>query len=287
MATISSPLPREGTLREGAQTLLELHGATLTVRDALEVSCRGRTVRLSERAAEAVGASLRLKRELIAEEIPIYGVTTGFGDSAHRQISPAKTAKLQQNILRFMGCGTGPTAPPRGSSRDDAAAGQLPVQGELGVRVELIEQLLDLLNNDVLPFIPERRLVRGEQRPRALLLRRRAMAGDGRVRFDGVERDAAEVLAELGLEPFLLEAKEGLALTNGTSFMSAFACLAVGATKELADLADLMTAMASEALCGNRGHFDSFLFDDAKPHPRDGRERRHPGAAGRLAPGAR
>ena len=58
-----------------------------------------------------------------------------------------------------------------------------------------------------------------------------------------------------------------MALTNGTSFMSAFACLAVGATKELADLADLMTAMASEALCGNRGHFDSFLFDDAKPHP--------------------
>ena len=78
---------------------------------------------------------------------------------------------------------------------------------------------------------------------------------------------AAEVLAELGLEPFLLEAKEGLALTNGTSFMSAFACLAVGAARDLADLADLMTAMASEALLGNRGHFNAFLFDQAKPHP--------------------
>ena len=85
--------------------------------------------------------------------------------------------------------------------------------------------------------------------------------------YDGVPRGAAEVLAELGLEPFLLEAKEGLALTNGTSFMSAFACLAVGAARELADLADLMTAMASEALLGNRGHFNAFLFDDAKPHP--------------------
>ena len=267
MATISSPLPREGTLREGAQTLLELDGATLTVRDALEVSCRGRTVRLSERAAEAVGASLRLKRELIAEEIPIYGVTTGFGDSAHRQISPAKTAKLQQNILRFMGCGTGPTAPPEVARVTMLLRANCLSKGNSGVRVELIEQLLDLLNNDVLPFIPERGSCGASGDLAPLSYVGRAMAGDGRVRFDGVERDAAEVLAELGLEPFLLEAKEGLALTNGTSFMSAFACLAVGATKELADLADLMTAMASEALCGNRGHFDSFLFDDAKPHP--------------------
>ncbi len=75
-----------------------------------------------------------------------------------------------------------------------------------------------------------------------------------------------EVFAELGLEPLVLEAKEGLALTNGTSFMSAFACLAVGAASELADLADLMTAMASQALLGNRGHFNAFLFDEAKPH---------------------
>ncbi|MBV8947058.1 MAG: aromatic amino acid lyase [Solirubrobacterales bacterium] len=66
--------------------------------------------------------------------------------------------------------------------------------------------------------------------------------------FDGERRRASEVLAELRLEPFLLEAKEGLALTNGTSFMSAFACLAIGAARELADLADLMTAMAAEAL---------------------------------------
>ena len=256
-----------GHSARGCETLLELDGATLTVRDALEVSCRGRTVRLSERAAEAVGASLRLKRELIAEEIPIYGVTTGFGDSAHRQISPAKTAKLQQNILRFMGCGTGPTAPPEVARVTMLLRANCLSKGNSGVRVELIEQLLDLLNNDVLPFIPERGSCGASGDLAPLSYVGRAMAGDGRVRFDGVERDAAEVLAELGLEPFLLEAKEGLALTNGTSFMSAFACLAVGATKELADLADLMTAMASEALCGNRGHFDSFLFDDAKPHP--------------------
>ncbi|RDJ94084.1 hypothetical protein B4Q13_17300, partial [Lacticaseibacillus rhamnosus] len=83
-----------------------------SIADALEVARRNRTVRVSDHAAEAVRASRSLKHELIAQEIPIYGVTTGFGDSAHRQISPDKAAKLQQNILRFMGVGTGPIAPP-------------------------------------------------------------------------------------------------------------------------------------------------------------------------------
>src|SRR5438874_6361612 len=100
--------PHVGTSR----ALLELDGAGLTIADALEVSRRNRSVRLSERAAQAVLASRNLKHELIDREIPIYGVTTGFGDSAHRQISAVKAAKLQQNILRFMGVGTGPVAPP-------------------------------------------------------------------------------------------------------------------------------------------------------------------------------
>jgi histidine ammonia-lyase/phenylalanine ammonia-lyase len=95
----------------------------------------------------------------------------------------------------------------------------------------------------------------------------RALAGDGLVDLKGQTRPAAEVLEELGMEPFMLEAKEGLALTNGTSFMSAFACMATGAARELADLTDLLTAMASQALLGNRGHFNAFLFDQAKPHP--------------------
>jgi histidine ammonia-lyase/phenylalanine ammonia-lyase len=250
-----------------SRTLLQLDGASLTVDDALEVSRRGRTVRLSQRALEAVRASRSLKENLIAREIPIYGVTTGFGDSAHRQISPAKASKLQQNILRFMGCGTGPIAPPEVARVTILLRANCLSKGNSGVRVELIERLLDLLNHDVLPFIPERGSCGASGDLAPLSYVGRAMAGDGRVAYGGIERDAAGVLAELGLDPFLLESKEGLALTNGTSFMSAFACLAVGAAKELADLADLTTAMASEALLGNRGHFNAFLFDDAKPHP--------------------
>jgi phenylalanine ammonia-lyase len=259
----ATALPTELTSR----TLLELDGASLTLTDALEVSRNHRSVRLSDEAAEAVRASRSLKHELIGREIPIYGVTTGFGDSAHRQISPAKAAKLQQNILRFMGVGTGPIAPPEVARVTMLLRANCLSKGNSGVRVELIERVLDLLNHGVTPFIPERGSCGASGDLAPLSYVGRALAGDGQVLYDGVPRAASDVLAELGLEPILLEAKEGLALTNGTSFMSAFACLAVGAARELADLADLMTAMASEALLGNRGHFNAFLFDQAKPHP--------------------
>ena len=194
-------------------------------------------------------------------------MTTGFGDSAHRQISPEKTSRLQQNILRFMGVGTGPIAPPEVARVTMLLRANTLSKGNSGVRVELIDRLLDLLNHDVTPYIPERGSCGASGDLAPLSYVGKALAGDGRVLFAGTEREAATVLSELGLEPFLLESKEGLALTNGTSFMSAFACLAVGAARELADLCDLMTAMASEALLGNRGHFNAFLFDEAKPHP--------------------
>lgn len=249
------------------RTLLELDGASLTIADALAVSRRGRMVTLSPAAADAIAASLELKRGLIEQEIPIYGVTTGLGDSAHRQISPAKTAELQHNLLRFMGCGTGPLAPPEVVRVTMLLRANCLAKGNSGVRVELVQRLLELLNHDVVPGIPERGScgASGDLVPLAYV--GRTIAGESTVTFDGETRYAGDVLAQLGLEPLDLEAKEGLALLNGTSFMSAFACIAVGATRELADLADLLTAMSSEALLGNRGHFNAFLFDDAKPHP--------------------
>jgi phenylalanine ammonia-lyase len=249
------------------RAILELDGASLSIGDALDVAHRRRTVRLGERAADAVRASRELKVSLIAQEIPIYGVTTGFGDSAHRQISPSKAGRLQQNILRFMGVGTGPLTPPEVARVTMLLRANCLAKGNSGVRVELIEGVLKLLNEDALPRIPERGSCGASGDLAPLSYVGRALAGDGLVDLRGETREASEVLEELELEPFMLEAKEGLALTNGTSYMTAFACLAAGAARNLADLADLLTAMASESLLGNRGHFNAFLFDQAKPHP--------------------
>jgi phenylalanine ammonia-lyase len=249
------------------RALLELNGAGLTITDALDVAHRRRVVRLADRAAETVRTCRELKLALIAEEIPIYGVTTGVGDSAHRQVSSAKTAKLQKNLLRLLSCGTGPTTPREVVRVAMLLRANCLSKGNSGVRVELIERMLDLLNHDVIPLIPERGSCGASGDLVPLSYVGRTLVGETRVAVDGQVRDAADVLGELGMEPLVLEAKEGLALTNGTSYMTAFACVAVGASRELADVADLLTAMASESLLGNRGHFNAFLFDRAKPHP--------------------
>jgi len=255
---MTSVLPR-------TEMQLELDGDSLTIEDLVAVARGGVTAALSRHAIPRIEAARELKRELIAREIPIYGVTTGFGDSAHRQIAPSKTAALQHNVLRDLGCGTGPTAAPDVTRATMLLRSNCLAKGNSGVRVELIERLLTLLNGDVLPQIPERGScgASGDLVPLSYI--GSALVGEADVLTHGDVRPAADVLAELELEPFELEAKEGLGLVNGTSFITAFAALAVADARDLADVSDLCTAMASEALLGNRGHFNAFLFD-AKPH---------------------
>jgi phenylalanine ammonia-lyase len=245
---------------------LELDGGSLTIEDVVAVARHGGHAALSQEAVGKVEAARELKRDLIAREVPIYGVTTGFGDSAHRQIAPSKTASLQHNLLRDLGCGTGQFAGPDVTRATMLLRANCLAKGNSAVRVELIERLLFFLNRNLLPLIPERGScgASGDLVPMSYI--GSALAGEVDVLDNGEVRSASEVLAEHRLEPFELEAKEGLGLVNGTSFMSAFAALAVSDARDLADVSDLCTAMASEALLGNRGHFNAFLFE-AKPHP--------------------
>ena len=245
---------------------LELDGRSLTIEEVVAFARGGVECALSAESAEKIEATRTLKRDLIERETPIYGVTTGFGDSAHRQISPSKTARLQQNMLRFLGSGTGPLASPEVTRAAMLLRANCLVRGNSGVRLKLVERLLLYLNNDVLPLIPERGScgASGDLVPLSYL--GGALVGEVEVQHDGEVKDSRDLLDELDLEPMVLEAKEGLALTNGTSFMSAFAALAVWEAEELAIVSDLCTAMAAEALLGNRGHFNAFIHE-AKPHP--------------------
>src|SRR5215204_1887175 len=235
---------------------LELDGRSLRIEDVVAFARGGAACALSADAAEKIEATRALKRNLIGREVPIYGVTTGFGDSAHRQISASKTARLQQNMLRFLGSGTGPITSPEVTRAAMLLRANCLARGNSGVRLELVERLLFYLNNDVLPLIPERGScgASGDLVPLSYVAA--VLVGEEEVLHEGRSIDAAEVLAEHGLEPMVLEAKEGLALTNGTSFMSAFAALSAWDAAGLTLVADLCTAMTSEALLGNRGHFD-------------------------------
>ncbi|MFJ2443930.1 MULTISPECIES: histidine ammonia-lyase [unclassified Streptomyces] len=223
------------------------------------------TVALGAEASEAIAASNAMKHSLIDFGTPIYGVTSGFGDSSARQISSRKTARLQDNLIRFLSSGVGPLA------EDDVVRATMTIRanclarGASGVRPELVTALIDLLNAGILPRIPERGSVgaSGDLVPLSYLAS--VLTGHGTVTHRGELKPAATALAECGLTPLTLEAKEGLALVNGTSFMSGFAVLALHDARELVFAADLCTALTSQVLLGNPAHFTRFLFE-AKPH---------------------
>jgi phenylalanine ammonia-lyase len=246
---------------------VQLDGCSLQITDAVSVGRDLVPVGVASSARDRIEASRQLMVQMIARDIPIYGVTTGFGDSAHRQISATKVAALQQNMIRFLGCGTGPIATSEVTRTAMTLRANCLAKGHSGIRHELLDRLLLMLNADVVPQIPERGScgASGDLIPLSYIAR--MLTGEVAVLHAGKVRPAKEVLAELGLEPLKLEAKEGLAITNGTSFTSAFACLAVDNAQRLADISDVLTALSCEALLGNRGHFNAFLFDEAKPHP--------------------
>jgi histidine ammonia-lyase len=210
-------------------------------------------------AAEALEASLRAGT-------PVYGVTTGVGASVHNEIPAAQRAAMPYHLMRFHGCGTGATLSETEAAAVVAIRLVCLAKGRSGVRAELLERLCELLNQRVLPCIPERGSVgaSGDLTPLSYLVA--ALVGEREVLHRGELVPAAEGLGRAGLEPLALAPKESLALMNGTSVMTALACLATERAQRLARLAAALTAVASEATRGNPGHFDARIFA-WKPHP--------------------
>lgn len=211
-------------------------------------------------------ASVALRDELIATGQPIYGVTTGVGDSVKHHLGPQRAGFLQDNLVRLLLTGTGSDASPEVVRAMMLIRANCLARGYSAIRPVAVELMLSLLEHDVVPMVPERGSVgaSGDLTPLAYLAR--VLIGEGAVVYGGVRRDAGEVLRECGLTPLTLEPKEALALLNGTSFTAAFAALAVHDAAELALAADVCTALAVEALTGNADHFHPRLHAQ-KPHP--------------------
>jgi histidine ammonia-lyase len=224
------------------------------------------SIEMSADVTARIERSVALKHELLKAQQPIYGVTTGFGDSNVRHISPGKAAALQDNLVKYHLVGSGPAATDEVVRATMLVRANCLARGYSAVRLTVIQRLLDCLSNDILPLIPERGSVGASGDLVPLCYLAYMLTGSGEARFRGEVRPAGEVLRECGLEPLALEAKEALGLINGTSFMAAFAVLALDDAAEIAFVADLCTAFSSEALLGNRGHFDA-LIHEQKPHP--------------------
>jgi histidine ammonia-lyase len=245
---------------------LPLTGKNLTRENFYAVVLENRRVALDPRARNAMRRSRALVEKLIRERKVVYGVTTGFGSLATEHIEPAQVRELQLNLVRSHACGVGEPldeAETRGLLllRANALA-----RGLSGVRPPVVELLCDFLNRGVHPVVPSRGSVgaSGDLAPLAHVAL--ALVGEGEVVFRGRRITAAAALAAINRKPLRLEAKEGLALVNGTQAMLAVGLLALRQAEILVDTADVAGALSLDALRGSPAAFDARLLR-ARPHP--------------------
>ncbi|WP_431776777.1 aromatic amino acid lyase [Streptomyces cucumeris] len=251
-----------------AAPYIELDGTSLSPR-AVAAAVRGwddARVSLSPSAVERMRASVGLKDSLLAEEVPIYAVTTGFGDSCVRQISPDKAHRLQRSLVLYHLNGVGPKAVPEVARATMLIRANALAKGVSGVRPETVSTLLECLARDILPLIPERGSVGASGDLVPLCYLAAALIGEGQVLHRGTVRPALDALSDEGIPPLRLEPKEGIALINGTSFAAAYAVLAAADAREVTFVAELATAMTLEALHGNASALHPFVHAN-KPHP--------------------
>jgi histidine ammonia-lyase len=196
----------------------------------------------------------------------VYGVNTGFGALAETRIEADRVRALQRNLVRSHACGVGPSLPREAVRVMMFLRAQTIAMGNSGVRPEVVELLIEMLHRGVHPCIPSQGSVgaSGDLAPLAHLAL--VLIGEGEAEVDGVILPGGRALEAVGLRPIELEAKEGLALINGTQMITAVGALAVLRGERLAVHADLIGAMSLEALLGSARPFDPRV-QAVRPHP--------------------
>jgi histidine ammonia-lyase len=247
-----------------------LVGRPLTLEALADVARRGRAVAFDPEARAKVVRS-RAAIDAIAQagdDAPrVYGVNTGFGALSETRISASDVRQLQKNLVRSHSTGIGPDLPVPEVRGMMLLRAQVLALGCSGVRPELVDVLLAMLAKRVHPRIPAQGSVgaSGDLAPLAHLAL--AMIGEGEARIeDGPPMPSAEAMKRAGVKPVALEAKEGLALINGTQLMASLGTLALLDAEHLCAAADVAGAMSLEALKGSSRPFDERL-QAARPHP--------------------
>jgi len=261
-------LPESHWLRQPfpAGTEIVLTGADLSIGD-VEAVARGRQgVKLGDDARARMAEAREVVERLVASGEIVYGVTTGFGDLATTFIDPADSAQLQLNLLVSHAVGVGGPLP-----RDVVRAMLLLrantlALGHSGCRAVLVDRICDLLRAGIHPVVPSQGSVgaSGDLAPLAHLALQ--LIGRGFVEVGGRVVAAAEALSAANLEPLELQAKEGLALLNGTQMMSGIGALLAGDALRLSRTASVAAAMSCEAVLGTDVAY-SAAYQLARPHP--------------------
>ena len=222
---------------------------------------------LSETAKVAINRAADAVESFVQSGKIVYGITTGFGAFKDRIIPPDKVELLQHNILVSHAVGVGdPLDIPSTRAMMLIRANTL-AKGHSGIRLETLELLLSMLNHGIHPVIPEKGSLgaSGDLAPLAHMAL--PLIGHGDVVFQGESMPASVAFEKAGLKPIKLAAKEGLALTNGTTFMTALGLLVTQQAQNLVLTADIAAAMTLEALNGTPRAFDPRIHA-LRPHPR-------------------
>ncbi len=239
--------------------MLTIDGESLTVEEVARVARGREPVRLSPLAVRRVQASRRSIERIVRRGRPVYGVTTGFGDLENVAIRRSDVLRLQENLVRSHAVGVGPALP------EDAVRAALLIRanalakGYSGVRPSVVELVLGMLNAGVHPVVPSRGSLgaSGDLAPLAHIAL--VMIGEGEAVVRGRRMAGRAALRAARLRPVRLEAKEGLAVLNGTAVMAGVGCLAVADALRLLKDAVVAASMSFEALRGSPAPFDERL----------------------------
>ena len=238
----------------------------LTIEKVNEIVSNGLKLELSKESEAAI-VKCRKFLDSKMEDIgrPVYGVTTGFGSLCNITIPAEDLSQLQHNLVMSHACGTGETVRPEIVKLMLLLKVQSLSYGYSGVQLVTVQRLIDMFNNDVLPVVYQQGSLgaSGDLAPLAHLCL--PLIGMGEVYYKGSVRPSAEVWAELGWEPIKLQSKEGLALLNGTQFMSSNAVWSLIQAERLSDWADKIGAMSLEAFDGRIEPFYPQVHE-VRPH---------------------
>jgi histidine ammonia-lyase len=245
--------------------MMQLRGQPLTLKEMAEIASGNLRLELAPAAMAQMEASRRVVRRVAGEHRPVYGINTGFGKLCEVRIADDAIERLQLNLVRSHAGGLGRPLSPEETRGVMALRANTLALGYSGARPAIAETLLAMLDRGVLPVIPEKGSVgaSGDLAPLAHLAL--AIIGEGEVDYQGRRWPSREALRLAGIEPVRLEAKEGLALLNGTQALTAVGGLALWRAWRVVGLADVAGAMSLEALLGTPVAFDQRIHA-ARPH---------------------
>jgi histidine ammonia-lyase len=238
----------------------------LTLETLQDIISQHKTVALSEEATLNIEkCRAYLDQKMATNETPIYGINTGFGSLCNVKISNENLSQLQENLVKSHACGTGEEVPAEIVKIMLLLKIQSLSYGHSGVQLQTVERLVDFYNHDILPVIYNQGSLgaSGDLAPLAHLSL--PLLGEGEVYYEGFRQPAKKVLEKMGWQPIVLQSKEGLALLNGTQFMSSYGCYVLLKSMKYSYLADLIAAISLEGFDGRIEPFNE-LIHYLRPH---------------------